>query len=70
MCDLAYAIQVEGLERAALAELALAPHVKEGTKIDTPATAVAEFNEWLWAKPDDDQQRPEDMELVDLIKGR
>ena len=69
MCDLAYAIQVEGLERAALAELALAPHVKEGTKIDTPDTAVAEFDEWLWAEPER-TKRPEDMELIDLIKGR
>jgi hypothetical protein len=69
VCDLSYAIQVEAIERAALAEMTLAPHVKEGTKIDTPDTAVTEFDEWLWAEPEN-TRRPEDMELMDLIKGR
>jgi hypothetical protein len=62
-------VQVEAMERAALAELALAPHVKEGTKVDTPETVVAEFDAWLWAEPEQ-AKRPEDMELIDLIQGR
>ena len=70
MCDLSYMIQVEAIERAALAEVVLAPHVKEGTQIDSPEQAVAVFDEWLWARPEHESQRPEDMELMDLIRGR
>lgn len=70
MCDLSYLIQAEQLERAALAELALAPHVKEGTKLATPESAVAEFDEWLLAEPVSEFDNPADMDLVNLIRGR
>ena len=69
MCDLAYAIQCETLERQALAQLALAPHLKEGTQIDTPETAVAEFDVWLHTKPESDNRSPAEQELAKLMRG-
>lgn len=50
----------------ALAEIQLAPHVKEGTQIATPEVAVAEFEQWLDEPPDTDRPLAE-MELADLI---
>lgn len=70
MCDLSYMIQVEQLERMALAELSLAPHVKEGTQLPTPESVVAEFDEWLVTEPVSEFDNPADMDLVNLIRGR
>jgi hypothetical protein len=70
VCDLSYMIQVEQLERMALAELTLAPHVKEGTQLATPESAVAEFDQWLLAEPESQFDNPADMDLVNLIRGR
>lgn len=70
MCDLAYLIQVEQIERVALAEMTLAPHVKEGTQLSTPEGAVAEFDAWLMAEPESEFGDPADMDLVNLIRGR
>lgn len=63
-------MQAEAIERAALAEVALAPHVQEGTQIDTPEAAVAVFDEWLWKTPTPDDRPTEEQELVRLIMGR
>lgn len=70
MCDLAYVIQVEQLERVALAELTLAPHVKEGTQLPTPESVVAEFDEWLSKQPEAETGNPADVDLVNLMRGR
>ena len=69
MCDLAYVVQVEQIERRALAELQLAPHVEDSSKIAPPAVAVAEFDAWLMAPPEH-LDRPEgEQEIMDLIQG-
>lgn len=68
MCDLAYVIQVEQIERRALAEMTLAPHVEEKAKIATPDVAVAEFDRWLMAPPDRERAGGADP-VLDLIQG-
>lgn len=50
----------------ALAEMQLAPHVKEGTQVATPEVAIAEFEKWLDEPPEADRSLAE-MELADLI---
>jgi hypothetical protein len=70
VCDLAYMIQVEQIERGALAELVLAPHLKEGAQLTTPEQAVAEFDAWLTDQPDNDMTNPADLELTQLIRGK
>lgn len=63
-------IQVEQIERGALAELVLAPHLKEGAQLTTPEQAVAEFDVWLTGQPDNDMTNPADLELTQLIRGK
>jgi hypothetical protein len=63
-------IQVEQIERGALAELVLAPHLKEGAQLTTPEQAVAEFDAWLTDQPDNDMTNPADLELTQLIRGK
>lgn len=54
MCDLSYVLQVEAIERLALAQIALVPHLKEEAagSILSPAEAVAEFDKWLSHEPE------------------
>lgn len=67
---MSYLIQVEQLERVALAEMALAPHLKEGAQLSTPEGAVTEFDKWLMQEPSAEIVRTADTELADLIHGR
>jgi hypothetical protein len=52
VCDVAYLIQVEQLERQALALLPSAPFLPEGKTLSSPDEVVAEFREWLMLEPD------------------
>lgn len=71
MCDLAYTVQVEQIERRSLAEMQLAPHVEDSSKIATPDVAIAEFDAWLAAPPDDLRERPEaEQEIMRLMGVR
>lgn len=72
MCDLAYTLQVAQIEREALAQVALLPHLGEGQQITPPETAVAEFDKWLTDTPEAELQgrTPEDAELIQLIRRR
>jgi hypothetical protein len=45
----------------------LAPHVEEGTELQTPDQAVAEFAAWLDADADDRATDPEEAELFELL---
>ncbi len=65
MCDLSYAIQAEQIERRALAELALAPHLEKGHQVTPPDVALAEFEHWLNEEPE--QAVPDSLE--ELITG-
>jgi hypothetical protein len=70
VCDLAYTMQVEAIEREALAQLALAPHLQEGAQLSTPQQAIAEFDQWLTEEPQADMTNPADVELAQLIRGK
>jgi hypothetical protein len=70
VCDVAYSIQVEALERMALAELSLAPHLPEGAQLTTPDMAVTEFEEWLLSEPAETTADPANVELANLIRGK
>jgi hypothetical protein len=67
MCDLAYVIQVEAIERLALAQISLAPHMEGGGNIPTPDAAVAEFDQWLMARPKGLDRPAWETELRELI---
>lgn len=67
---MAYTIQVEQIEREALAQLSLLPHLREGAQISTPDQAVAEFDAWLIERPENEFTNPADMELSQLIRGK
>ncbi len=67
MCDLSFVLQVEAIERLALAQLALIPHLKEGAEPPaTPEQAVAEFVAWLAHEPET-KARTWDSDLRELI---
>lgn len=70
MCDLAYTMQVEQIEREAVSSMTLAPHMREGTQLTTPEQAVAEFDAWLVGRPENEFTNPADMELAQLIRGK
>jgi hypothetical protein len=63
-------IQVSQIEQGALAQLSLAPHLKEGAQLTTPDQAVSEFDDWLMSQPDNEFTDPADMELAQLIRGK
>jgi hypothetical protein len=69
VCDLAYVVQVEQIERRALAEMQLAPHVEDSSKIATPEVAVAEFDAWLMAPPNHLSRPTAESEIMDLFQG-
>jgi hypothetical protein len=54
VCDAAYLCQVEQLERATLAQVALLPHVDEETRKQIPTVdeVRAEFDTWLLSDPE------------------
>ncbi len=67
MCDLSFLLQVEAIERAALAQLALLPHLQEGVEPPLgPDEAVAEFVAWLDQQPKS-EARTWDSDLRELI---
>jgi hypothetical protein len=70
LCDLAYSVQVEQIERRSLAEMQLAPHMESKGQISTPEVAVAEFDAWLNEMPPDPALRTEAGELENLITGK
>lgn len=70
MCDLSYTLQVEMIERLALAQMALAPHVEDASQISTPDVAIQEFQQWLVSRPPELDRPAEDVELLDLIGVR
>lgn len=70
VCDLSYAIQVEMVERMALAQMALAPHVEDSSQIATPDVAIREFQQWLTSRPPELDRPAEEAELLDLIGVR
>lgn len=67
MCDLSYAIQREEIVARSLAEMQLAPHVKEPESIATPDVAVAAFHEWLDERPAAEAKPFGEMELEQLL---
>jgi hypothetical protein len=68
VCDLSYAIQREEIVARALAEMQLAPHVEDSTKIAPPHVAVDEFDQWL-NDPPPEVNRSGDPGLEELIAG-
>ncbi len=54
MCDASYLCQVEALERASLAQVALLPHMEEKARKDFPSVEQvrAEFDTWLTSEPE------------------
>jgi hypothetical protein len=70
VCDLSYTIQVEQIRDRALAEMTLAPYAEDASNIDTPDTAVAEFDRWLFERPEELDRDEDDEELRSLIGVR
>lgn len=70
MCDAAYLCQVEQLERSALAQVALLPHLEEKDRkqVPSPDDARREFDEWLNAEPDEVSMTPADQEMAALYR--
>jgi hypothetical protein len=66
VCDLSYAIQREEIVARALAEMQLAPHMKEPESITPPDVAVDLFDKWLDGQPADPKPFGE-MELEQLL---
>ena len=58
------------LERQALAQMALAPHVEDSSQIAPPDVAIAEFQKWLISRPAELDRPTEDTELFELIGVR
>jgi hypothetical protein len=70
ICDLSYAMQAEQIERMALTQMTLAPHMEDSSGVLTPDGAVNEFNQWLAEKPATaTPEQVEKSDLLDLIKG-
>lgn len=61
---MAYLCQLEQLERAVLAQVALIPHMEEKSRKDVPTfdKVKAEFDEWLVEPPNRVTMSAEDME--------
>lgn len=70
MCDAAYLCQVEALERATLAQVALLPHLEDAARKDikTVEQARDEFDEWLASEPEQWLMTPEDAETAALYR--
>lgn len=68
MCDAAYLCQVEQLERATLAQVALLPHMEEADRkqIGTFDQVRAEFDEWLMSEPEHMTMTAADVEQMTL----
>lgn len=54
MCDAAYLCQAEQLERSALAQVALLPHLdeKDRKRVATVDEVREEFDQWLLSEPE------------------
>lgn len=78
MCDAAYLCQVEQLERATLAQVALIPHLEEQARKDVPTIEQVrdEFDQWLISEPEEMAMTAEDHEallmyrFLGVAKGR
>lgn len=70
MCDAAYLCQVDQLERAALAQVALIPHLDEASRKQMPTVdqVRSEFDEWLMSEPDHVAMTAEDSETELLYR--
>jgi hypothetical protein len=69
ICDLAYAIQVEQIERQTLTEMTLAPHLEDASGLLTPEAAIDEFNRFLAEPPAASAEEIERSEVRELIRG-
>lgn len=58
------------IERNALTQMMLAPHMEDTSQIATPDVAISEFQQWLASRPAELDQPSEDMELYQLIGVR
>jgi hypothetical protein len=64
-------VQATQIRQTALAQMQLAPHVEEGTQLQTPDGAVAEFAAWLIQEPPPaSAQDDENAELFGLLGVR
>lgn len=75
ICDVAYLLQVQAIERETLAIQSQAPFVEEGVRLPTVAEAIAEFDAALAEELDDEPVLPEDAEMAELygllsVRGR
>lgn len=70
MCDVSYLCQVEALERLALAQIALLPHLEEEArkKMPTVDQVRAEFDEWLNEEPAEMSMTPPDRERLLMLQ--
>lgn len=69
VCDAAYLAQREQLERLALHQVALLPHLDEAARRDMPTVdqVLAEFDGWLYDEPEDERAlTPEERRQLDL----
>jgi hypothetical protein len=66
VCDAAYLCQVEQLERSALAQVALIPHLDETARKNVPTVdgVREEFDAWLVSEPDGVAMTPQDQETA------
>jgi hypothetical protein len=69
VCDLAYVIQAERIERTVLAQTALAPYVEKGHTLPTVESARREFDAWLSAPVKRTDDQTEFRELMGLSRG-
>lgn len=70
MCDAAYLCQTEQLERSALAQVALLPHLEENDRkqVPSPDEVRREFDEWLRTEPVETVMTPADAEAAALYR--
>lgn len=67
LCDLTYLLQVEAIERRALAEITLAPHLGRDSTLPSPEDAREAFDTWLNTPPVPAAGQTGDTELFDLL---
>ncbi len=66
---MAYLVQRERLERLALHQMSLLPHLEEDVRKEMPTVdqVLAEFDVWLYEEPDGDRAlTPEERRQLDL----
>lgn len=66
MCDAAYLCQIETLEREALAQVVLLPHMEEKDRKQWRSVdqVIADFDEWLVSEIVEQVMTPEDQEQL------